>query len=356
MAVATMREWRVDLLSDTKTRADEGMRAAMAAAEVGDEQQHEDPTVARLNERVAALLGKPRGLFLPSGTMANLVSILVHCGRGEEILAEASSHILHFETGGPAGIAGAVVTPIVGRRGLLTLEQLQGAVREPRRNAPRPRLVWIEQTTNLGGGAVWPLPLLGEIGDWARASGLKVHVDGARLMNAAVAHAVDPASYGGIADSLWLDFSKGLGAPFGAVLVGDAAFIDAAARYKHMLGGAMRQAGHMAAACLHALDHNVAGLADDHRRARRLSDGIARLAGFEVDPDVETNIVLVSPRGALPAAAVRDALAEQGIRLGVFGPRALRLITHRGISDADIDATIAAFAGLVPRMSGPGAD
>lgn len=347
MAVRPMIDWQVDLYSDTKTRPSAAMRAAMAAAVVGDEQQDEDPTVAALNGRVAALLGKESALFLPSGTMANLVSILVHCARGDEILCEATSHLLHFETGGPAGIAGAVVTPLPGHRGMFTRETLERAIRAPRRNAPRPRVVWIEQTTNLGGGAVWPLSELQEIRAFASSSGLAVHMDGARLMNAAVAHGVEPKQYGALADSLWIDFTKGLGAPFGAVLAGSEAFIEAARRYKHMLGGAMRQGGIMAAACLHALDHNVARLADDHSNAALLADGLRRIPGLTVAGTVETNIVIADVRAAGSSAQqVAASVARHGVRVGVFGATTLRLITHCNVSRTQVELAIEALSSV----------
>ena len=343
-----MIDWQVDLYSDTKTRPSAAMRAAMAAAAVGDEQQDEDPTVAALNGRVAELLGKEAALFLPSGTMANLVSVLVHCARGDEILCEATSHLLHFETGGPAGIAGAVVTPLPGHRGMFTREALERAIRAPRRNAPRPRVVWIEQTTNLGGGAVWPLKELQELRTFAASSGMVVHVDGARLLNAAVAHGLEPRAYGALADSLWIDFTKGLGAPFGAVLAGSEAFIEAARRYKHMLGGAMRQGGIMAAACLHALDHNVARLADDHVNAALLADGLKRIPGFAIAGPVETNIVIADVSGTgVSAQQVATKVARHRVRVGVFGPATLRLITHRDVSRTQVAFALEALSSAV---------
>ena len=344
-----IRDWSIDLLSDTKTRPDEAMRSAMAAARVGDEQQEEDPTVDHLRKRVAALFGKPQAVFLPSGTMANLISILVHCGRGDEILAEASSHVLHFETGGPAGIAGATVTALPGQRGMFGLQELSQALRSPRRNAPRPRLVWIEQTTNLAGGTVWPLDILRPIRAFCDAEGLLLHIDGARLMNAAIAHRVEAAAYGAVADSLWLDFSKGLGAPFGAVLAGSEAFVTAAIRYKHMLGGAMRQGGIMAAACLHALDHNIERLADDHANAKALAEGLRELKGIVIDGEVETNIVIANldSNSRLDARGVADALASRGIRVGVFGPRTMRLVTHLHVTAEDVATTVSAMQEIM---------
>lgn len=343
-----MREWEVDLYSDTKTRPSQAMRAAMAAAVVGDEQQDEDPTVAALNRRTAKLLGKEAAVFLPSGTMANLISILVHCRRGDEILAEASSHVLHLETGGSAGIAGATVTPLVGSGGMLSAAAFAQAIRSPRRNAPSTRLLWIEQTTNLGGGRVWPIAELEAIRALAEAHGLAVHIDGARLLNAAVAAGLAPSRYGAIADSLWLDFSKGLGAPFGAVLAGSAEFIEQARRFKHMLGGAMRQGGIMAAACLHALDHNVDRLARDHAAAKALASGLETMAGVRVLGPVETNIVIIDTAGTgHSAAAINAAMAGNGIRMGIFGDTRLRAVTHLDLPDDAIERTLQAFASAV---------
>jgi threonine aldolase len=343
-----IREWAIDLFSDTKTRPTPAMRAAMAAAVVGDEQQDEDPTVTALNDRVAMLLGKEAGLFLPSGTMANVIALLMHCRRGDEVLAEATSHVLHYETGGAAGIAGAMVTPVPGERGIFTRAALAAAIRTPRQNAPHPRLVWIEQTTNMGGGAVWPIDVLTDIRAFALERGLAVHMDGARLLNAAVAAGIPASAYGAVTDTLWLDFSKGLGAPFGAVLAGSRADMEMARRYKHMLGGAMRQAGIMAAACLHALDHHVDRLAEDHAQAKRLGAALERLPGVKLVHPAETNILIADVAGTgRTAAAIVDGLATRDVRVGAFGPHRLRLITHLDTDAAAIDLAIAAFGEVV---------
>lgn len=339
-----MRDWTVDLYSDTKTRPTPAMRAAMAAAAVGDEQQDEDPTVAALTTRVASLLGKSAALFLPSGTMANVVATMVHCARGDEIYAAASSHLLHYETGGAAGLAGAQVTPLIDEGGLFTPETLIAALRPSRWNAPRPRLVWLEQTTNMGGGRVWPLDQLRRIRAVADEAGLAVHLDGARLLNAAVAHDVAATAYGEIADSLWLDFSKGLGAPFGAVLAGSEGFIARARRCKHMLGGAMRQAGIMAAACLYALDHHVDRLADDHALAKALEKACAGIPGVQIERSVETNIILLDvTKTGQSAAALLARMASAGVRMGAFGAHRLRAITHLDIPPGGIDRAVAAL-------------
>lgn len=347
-----MREWLVDLYSDTKTRPSPAMRTAMAQAAVGDEQQGEDVTVQALNERVAAMLGKEAALFLPSGTMANLVSILVHCGRGDEIICEASSHIRHYETGGPASIGGATISPIAGTYGIFTVEAAQAALRPERWNSPRPRLLWIEQTTNLGGGGIWPLATLRSLQRLAQAHKMALHIDGARLLNASVAMKLSPAAYGQVADSLWLDFTKGLGAPFGAVLAGSRAFIDQARRYKHMLGGAMRQAGMMAAGCLYALDHNVERLAEDHAHARLLATGLTEIPGFVLLNVVETNIIIVDVKDTGKSAQeIYDILALSGVRVGVFGPTTLRLITHLDISKQQIEMALNAMLRITQRVS-----
>ncbi|MDO9362950.1 MAG: threonine aldolase family protein [Sphingopyxis sp.] len=341
-------EWRIDLFSDTKTRPCAAMRRAMAEADCGDEQQDEDPTVALLNARVAALLGKPAALFLPSGTMANLISVLVHCKRGDEIIADRSSHLVNLETGGAAGVGGASIFPIDGEGGIFDIDQFEAAIRSPRRNAPRPRLAWVEQTTNLGGGLVWPLATLETLSSRCERHGLAVHIDGARLLNAAVADGVAPATYGALADSLWIDFTKGLGSPFGAVLAGSETFIEDARRYKHMLGGAMRQAGIMAAACHVSLDLGTAPLAQDHKNARRLADSLRAIPGIAIHHRVETNILVVDVAATgLDADAIQSGLRRAGARGGVFGPATMRLITHRDVSETDVDDFAALFGEIV---------
>src|SRR5580704_10388962 len=242
----------VELRSDTKTQPTAGMRAAIAAAVVGDEQANEDPSVNALCERVAALLGKPRGLLLPSGTMCNLVAVMVHCRPGDEILAADVSHLMSSESGG-AGLSGALVRALPSQRGIFTGAQVTAALRPQKINAPKSRLVHVEQTVNRGGGSIWSLDALGDVARAAKEAGLALHMDGARLLNAVVASNVSAAQYGEFCDSLWLDLSKGLGCPVGAVLVGDDDFITTARQWKFRLGGAMPQAALVAAAGLYAL-------------------------------------------------------------------------------------------------------
>src|ERR1700731_4920043 len=232
----------VELRSDTKTQPTAGMRAAIAAAVVGDDPANEDPSVNALCERVAALLGKPGGLLLPSGTMCNLIAVMVHCRPGDEILAADVSHLMSSESGG-AGLSGALIRALPSQRGIFSGEQVAAAIRPLKINAPKSRLVLVEETVNRAGGSTWSLAVLGNVQEAAKTAGLLLHMDGARLMNAVVASNVCAEQYAAFCDSLWLDLSKGLGCPVGAVLVGDDDFISAAQQWKFRLGGAMRQAG-----------------------------------------------------------------------------------------------------------------
>src|ERR671925_434931 len=270
------------------------MRRAIATADVGDEQRGQDPTTLRLQERVAELLGHEAGLFLPTGTMCNQISFRLHARPGgDELILDRSAHPIIAEAGGPAQQAGLMINPLDGDGGIFTPEQLVAALRpKGDRYKPRSRLLSVEQTTNMGGGRVWPLEAVQAGLQAAREHGLRGHMDGARLMNAVVASGVPAARFAGGFDMAWLDFTKGLGAPVGAVLCGVRELIAEAWRWKQMVGGAFRQSGIVAAGCLYALDQHVERLADDHENARVLAQGLAEL-GLEVSP-VETNIVLVS--------------------------------------------------------------
>jgi threonine aldolase len=334
----------VNLYSDTQTRPTAEMRAAIAAAEVGDEQRKADPTTTALEERVAELLGHEAALFLPSGTMCNEIAIRLHIRPGgEQMLIGRETHPLIAEAGGPAQLSGAVITELDGDAGRFTPETLDATIRGAGpggRYAPRPRLVCVEQTTNMGGGRVWALEQVGAVLDVARQHGLSTHLDGARLMNAVVASGIDAATWAGGFDSAWLDFTKGLGAPVGACLAGSEDFIEEAWRWKQMVGGAMRQSGIVAAAGLYALDHHVERLADDHARAKRLAEGLAALPGVTLDPaTVETNIVIFDVPDA-PAFAA--ALAEREVAMSHFGPTRMRAVTHLDVDDAGIDRALAA--------------
>jgi threonine aldolase len=332
----------VDLSSDTVTKPTQDMRRFMCEAEVGDEQKLEDPTVNLLQEMVAELLGKESALFLPSGTMCNEIALRVHCRHGEELLAHASAHPIHFEGGGPAALAGVNVRPLDGPRGQYDAATLEAAIRPDNRHMPRSRLVWVEQTSNLGGGSIWPLARVREVTDVARRRGLATHMDGARLLNAVVASGVSAQEWAAPFDSAWIDFTKGLGAPVGAAIAGPRDFIAEAWRLKQQMGGAMRQAGIIAAGGIYALRHHVQRLAEDHVKARRLAEGLAALPGVALDPaTVETNLVFFDLTGAIDAPAAVQGLLTRGIRMGALGPKTIRAVTHLDVSAADIDKTLA---------------
>jgi threonine aldolase len=336
----------VNLYSDTQTQPTAAMRAAIAAAEVGDEQLKQDPTTTALEERVAELLGHEAAVFLPSGTMCNEIAIRLHIKPGgEQLFLGRETHPLIAEAGGPAQLSGAVITQVDGDAGRFTPAALEAAIRGSGpggRYGARPRLVCVEQPTNMGGGRVWPLEQVRGVLDVAAEHGLATHLDGARLMNAVVASGVDAAGWASPFDSAWLDFTKGLGAPVGACLAGSAAFIEEAWRWKQMLGGAMRQSGIVAAAGLYALDHHVERLAEDHARARRLAEGLAELPGVDLDPaSVDTNIVIF----AVPdSGAFCSALADEDIAMSRFGPTRVRAVTHLDVDDDGIERALAAAA------------
>lgn len=331
----------VDLWSDTVTRPTRDMRRFMCEAEVGDEQKGEDPTVNLLQEMVAELLGKEAALFLPSGTMCNEIAMRVHCRPGDEMLAHRTAHPIHFETGGPAALAGVNVSPLDGPRGRYDAAAVASAIRPDSRYMPRTRLLWVEQTSNLGGGSIWPLAHIAAVTDVARRRGLSTHLDGARLMNAVVASGVSARDYAAPFDSAWIDFTKGLGAPVGAAIAGSREFIKDAWRLKQQMGGAMRQAGIIAAGGVFALQHHVKRLAEDHVNARRLAEGLAKLPGVVLDPStVETNIVIFELRGALDAEAAVTALLARGVRMGAMGPRTVRAVTHLDVSAEQIDRAL----------------
>ncbi|MCM5570736.1 beta-eliminating lyase-related protein [Burkholderiaceae bacterium FT117] len=341
------------LTSDTETRPTAAMRAAIAAAEVGDEQKNEDPTVLRLTERVAQLLGKEAALFLPSGTMCNVIAVRAHTSPGEVVLAERDSHVLRAEGGGAGMISGVMTEPLESERGVFGPGALDAALDRigalPSPYGPRARLLCLENTHNFGGGTVWPQDRLDAVCDAARARGLKVHLDGARLMNAAVANGLSPARICEKVDTAWLDFTKGLGAPIGAVLVGSREFVAEARRLRQMVGGAMRQAGIAAAACLHALDHHVERLAEDHENARRLAEGLQAIPGVRLVHGLpETNIVFFDPRAAgWTATDFAKAAAANGVKL-VPVAGMIRAVTHLDVTREQIDEALA----VIRRMMG----
>ena len=330
----------IDLRSDTATKPTPAMREAIAAAEVGDEQLREDPTVNELERRAAQTLGHEEAVFVPTATMANEIALRVLSAPGDELIAEENAHVLIAELGGPAVFAGLMTRPLPARAGRFTPEQVRAAARRgDLGHVPTTRIVSIENTHNSSGGRVWPLPEVAAIAETCRELELSLHLDGARLFNAAVASGEEPAAIARHADTVTICFSKGLGCPLGAIVSGSSKRMLRARRYKHQFGGAMRQAGIVAAGCLYALDNHVQRLAEDHARARRLGEALHE-AGVPVDLEqVETNFVQIDV-GALglqiPQAI--EGLLGEGIRVsGTLLPGLLRAVTHLGITDGEID-------------------
>lgn len=347
-----MIEGRINLYSDTQTRPGAAMREAMARAEVGDEQGFLDPTVNALCERVAALLGKEAAVFLPSGTLCNEIAIAVHCRPGDEIYAHHSAHIINFEGGGPAAITGAMLRALPGERGMFCADALRAAIRDGGRYAPRPALLEVEQTANMGGGSVWPLQRIESVCALAREHALAAHLDGARLLNAVVASGVSAAAYAAPFDSAWIDLSKGLGCPMGGVLAGSHAFIDDAWRAKQRMGGAMRQAGIIAAAGLYALEHNVARLADDHANARRFAAIAGSCEGVSLPyGEVDTNIVFLDVRATgIAAPRISAALEARGINVGAMSDDLLRAVTHLDVDRAMAEEAAHALVAVIESL------
>jgi len=330
----------VDLRSDTFTQPTPGMRAAMAAADVGDDVWGEDPTARALEERAADLLGKERALFVPSGTMANQIALLLHCRPGDEVIVGRGAHNRVHESGAGAAWAGVQFAEIGEPDGTFTAEQMSEAVFPLDRNLPRTRLVCVENTHNRGGGRVWPRQLVEGVATAARTHGLALHLDGARVWNAAAALGIPERELAAPFDTVSACFSKGLGAPVGSVIAGTADTVERARRFRKMLGGGMRQIGILCAAALYALDHHRARLVEDHANARRLAEGLASIDGVVVDPPrVETNMVMfdVAHGGAVDLAR---CLAEQGVRIAPTTSSRLRAVTHLDVDVAAIDRAL----------------
>jgi len=339
---------RINLYSDTQTRPTPAMKEAMMAAEVGDEQFGDDPTVNALCDRMAALMGKEAAVFLPSGTMCNVIAIRTHCRAGDEVLAHETAHILSSEGGTHAATTGVQIHPLKGPRGMFDAETLRAAIRPGGRYSPPQRLLEVEQTANIGGGAIWPQAQLDSVVAVAREQGWATHMDGARLMNAVVGAGIPAAEMVAGFDSVWLDFTKGLGAPLGAVLCGSSEFIGQAWRWKQRLGGSMRQAGICAAACLYALDHNIDRLAEDHANAKALARGLRQIPGMKVE-EPDTNLVFFDPSGAgMAVADLVRALRLQGIHLSMLGGR-IRACTHLDVTAGMIEETLSAIRAVVAK-------
>lgn len=333
----------VDLRSDTVTRPTPAMRRAMADAVVGDDVFGDDPTVQELERRIAALAGKEAALYVPSGTMGNQIAVHVHTGRGDEVLLDVNSHIFLYEQGGLGANSGCLAHPLRGARGELPLEALDLALRAADDHAASVSLACLENTHNRAGGLILPLERLRAFCALARERRVMLHLDGARLWNASVATGVPIAEWAAPVDSLMMCFSKGLGAPVGSVLTGGAAFIREARRVRKRWGGGMRQVGILAAACLHALDHHVARLAEDHARIRALESAVRGIAGVRTVPP-ETNILFIELDAPLPdARSVVEALRARGVWLSAYGPRTVRAIAHLDVDDAGIERAAAAL-------------
>jgi len=337
-----------DLRSDTVTSPTPALRAAMAAAEVGDDVYREDPTVRRLEQRIAELLAKPAALFVPSGTMANEIALLCHCQAGDEVIVGAASHCSDFESGAAAAWA-RVQFRVVGCDGLFTAADLEAAVRPAAYYLPRTRLVVVENTHNMSGGRLFPPAEVARIVATARAHGLGCHLDGARLWNAAVAAGCSEAELCAGFDTVTVCFSKGLGAPVGSALCGDAATIERALRYRKMLGGGMRQAGILAAGALHALEHHRSRLVEDHAAARALGAALGAMTGVRVGT-VDSNMVNVDLD--VPAMAVVEAARRRGVLVAATGARRLRLVTHLDITGPRFGEAIAALVEAVREAQG----
>lgn len=326
----------IDLRSDTVTQPTPAMRRVMAEAEVGDDVFGDDPTVQRLEGRVAELLGKEASLFMPSGTMSNQVALRTHTQPGDEVILEGQAHMFYYESGAPAALAGVMCRCLPGRRGIFTAADVQAVLRPPDVHFAPTRLVCIENTHNRGGGSVWPREVVAEVSRFARERDLRMHLDGARLWNASVATGVTERDYAAHFDSVSVCFSKGLGAPVGSALAGSREFIERGRRFRKQYGGGLRQAGILAAAALHALEHHRARLAEDHAHAQQFARVITDVRGVEVDPtSVQTNIVLFQVK-TMPAAELCDRLEKRGVLMLPSALHTVRAVTHLQVSADDV--------------------
>ncbi len=328
----------IDLRSDTVTRPTHAMRMAIAEAEVGDAVIDVDPTVDRLEKMTAELLGKEASVFMPSGSMTNQVAIRVHCDRGSEFICEADAHIYHYEQAAYAQLSGLAVQLVAGQTGIMTVDQLRGLIRPENEHMPRTKLVCIENTHNRWGGRIQSQPEVEQICEWAAENGLKRHLDGARLWNAAVATGKSEQELAAPFDSVSVCFSKGLGAPVGSALAGSAEFVAEARRARKLFGGAMRQAGILAAGAIYAIEHHRDRLADDHHAARRLGDACESCDALSIRGGmIDTNIVVceIDPSFSTAQRLVAT-LAEQGVKCFAIGSQAIRFVTHLDVSEQQI--------------------
>jgi threonine aldolase len=342
----------IDLRSDTVTRPTPAMRADIQAAEVGDDVFNEDPTVNRLEERVATVLGKEAALFVPSGTMSNQIGIKAHTQPGDELLCDVNCHIYNYEAGGPAILSGVTCRTIEGDYGVLDVSQLEDKVRPINDHLVRTRLVVLENTHNRGGGRVYPIEKIQAISEWARKTGLIMHLDGARLWNAIVATGIPAREWARHFDTVSVCFSKGLGAPIGSALCGPRDFIVRARRVRKLFGGAMRQAGMAAAGALFALENHVERLADDHRNAQVIAQAVADTPGLCLDPpEIETNLIFFRvEREVGTAQTVAAALKARGVLVLPTAPQKIRACTHLDVSAPQAERAADAIRQTVTRL------
>ena len=339
-----MNKQRIDLSSDTVTQPTAAMRDVMAQAKVGDEQKNEDPTVKQLLDKVTTLLGKKAAIFVPSGTMCNLIAIKVHILPGDAIILARNAHMLYAEAGGLAAYGGAIATPLESPRGIFTVDQVEEAICPRGRYFARSAMISIEQTTNLGGGACWTLKNMSDICKLAHQHGIKTHLVGARLMNAVIKTGIPAHEFAAPFDSVWISLTKGLGGNFGAVLAGSEDFIENAWRHKQQLGGAMRQVGIEAAGGIYALDNHITRLTEDHQNAKLLAVGLSQIQGIVVNPDdCETNIVLFKLHPTIDISVeefINTMKSNYGISFFAPSSTTIRAMTHLHISTADIELTL----------------
>jgi threonine aldolase len=344
----------IDLRSDTVTKPTPEMREAMAKAEVGDDVYGEDPSVNQLQELAAGMTGHEAGLFVASGTMGNLTAVLAHCRRGDEVILGGSAHTFLYEGGGISVLGGVHSCQLPNQPdGSIALELLESAVREDDDHMPITKLIALENTHNRCGGTYQSVEYTHQVVDFAHQQGLRVHLDGARIFNAAVALGVEASDITGLVDSVTFCLSKGLAAPVGSVLCGSKEFIKTAHRMRKLLGGGMRQAGILAAAGIVALQQMVGRLEQDHAHAQKLADGLMTIAGVILSTETPaTNMVFlnISDELQVPVEIIATKLKEQGVLAGISGKRGFRLVTHYGISSEDIDQTISIFQEVIPKL------
>ena len=340
---------KIDLRSDTVTLPTDEMREAINNAEVGDDVYQEDPTINRLEELAAKKLGKEAALFVPSGTMGNLIAVLTHCQRGDEVILEMDSHIYYYEVGGLSAVAGVIPRLIIGDKGILNPQNIKKALREENLHYPKTTLICLENTHNRAGGTIIPPIVTEEICQLAHQRNIAVHLDGARIFNAAIALNIEPALLTKDVDSVMFCLSKGLSAPVGSILTGSKEFIKRARKNRKMLGGGMRQAGILAAAGIIALENMVERLEEDHKNARILGEGLADISGIKVDlATIQTNMVYFDLRESnMDTFQFLPKLAEYNILGSPRPPTKVRLVTHYGINEEDIYTTIKAIKEIV---------